>query len=55
MVGNHANGEAARHLLVNVIDAYETVLQESEMVEYPSNFRLIHGLSAGVLLFPVKS
>ena len=32
MVGNHANGEAARHQLVSVSEAYHTVLQEAETV-----------------------
>lgn len=30
MVGNHANGEASRHQLVSVSDAYQTVLQEAK-------------------------
>jgi hypothetical protein len=30
MVGNHANGEAAKHQLVNVVDAYQTVLDEAK-------------------------
>eukprot|EP00842_Homolaphlyctis_polyrhiza_P006860 jgi/Hompol1/763/HPOL_005432-RA len=31
MVGNHANGEAARHQLVSVTEAYQSVLQEAQM------------------------
>ncbi|KNC97606.1 uncharacterized protein SPPG_07075 [Spizellomyces punctatus DAOM BR117] len=30
MVGNHANGEAAKHQLVSVAEAYTTVLQEAQ-------------------------
>nr|KAJ3419320.1 hypothetical protein HK105_007100 [Polyrhizophydium stewartii] len=30
MVGNHANGEAARHQLVSVTEAYQSVLQEAQ-------------------------
>ncbi|KAJ3106846.1 hypothetical protein HDU96_008099 [Phlyctochytrium bullatum] len=30
MVGNHANGEAAKHQLVSVSEAYQTVLQEAQ-------------------------
>ncbi|KAJ3140083.1 hypothetical protein HK100_010581 [Physocladia obscura] len=33
MVGNHANGEAARHQLVSVSEAYQTVLQEARTVD----------------------
>jgi B-box zinc finger len=32
MVGNHANGEASRHQLVNVVEAYQTVLEEAKQV-----------------------
>jgi hypothetical protein len=31
MVGNHANGEASRHQLVNVLEAYQTVLKEAQL------------------------
>ncbi|KAJ8324616.1 hypothetical protein O5D80_006862 [Batrachochytrium dendrobatidis] len=31
MVGNHANGEAARHQLVSVTEAYQSVLQEAQV------------------------
>ncbi|KAJ3207583.1 hypothetical protein HDU67_007374 [Dinochytrium kinnereticum] len=30
MVGNHANGEAAKHQLVSVVEAYQTVLHEAQ-------------------------
>lgn len=30
MVGNHANGEASKHQLVNVVEAYQTVLHEAK-------------------------
>ncbi|KAI9341381.1 hypothetical protein BDR26DRAFT_860336 [Obelidium mucronatum] len=33
MVGNHANGEAARHQLVSVSEAYQTVLQEARTLD----------------------
>lgn len=33
MVGNHANGEAAKHQLVSVAEAYHTVMQEAQIVE----------------------
>ncbi|KAJ3284908.1 hypothetical protein HDU79_007752 [Rhizoclosmatium sp. JEL0117] len=33
MVGNHANGEAARHQLVSVSEAYQTVLQEARALD----------------------
>jgi hypothetical protein len=33
MVGNHSNGEAARHPLVNVADAYQSVVQEAESTD----------------------
>lgn len=32
MVGNHANGEAARHQLINVAEAYQTVFSEANAV-----------------------
>lgn len=31
MVGNHSSGEASRHQLVNVSEAYQTVLEEAQM------------------------
>lgn len=34
MVGNHANGEAARHQLVSVSEAYQSVLLESQTVRF---------------------
>ncbi|KAJ3096081.1 lariat debranching enzyme [Phlyctochytrium planicorne] len=33
MVGNHANGEAAKHQLVSVSEAYQTVLQEAQAID----------------------
>ncbi|KAH6589242.1 hypothetical protein BASA50_008719 [Batrachochytrium salamandrivorans] len=33
MVGNHANGEAARHQLVSVTEAYHSVLQEAQVAD----------------------
>jgi hypothetical protein len=32
MVGNHANGEAAKHQLISVTEAYNTILLESQSV-----------------------
>jgi hypothetical protein len=32
MVGNHANGEASKHQLVSVSEAYQSVLMESQSV-----------------------
>ncbi|KAJ3396295.1 hypothetical protein HDU80_010029 [Chytriomyces hyalinus] len=33
MVGNHANGESAKHQLVSVTEAYQTVLQEARTLD----------------------
>ena len=33
MVGNHANGESAKHQLVSVTEAYNTVLQEAQAID----------------------
>ncbi|KAJ1340406.1 hypothetical protein BSLG_004999 [Batrachochytrium salamandrivorans] len=38
MVGNHANGEAARHQLVSVTEAYHSVLQEAQVVSLPTPY-----------------
>ena len=38
MVGNHANGEASRHQLVSVSEAYQTVIQEAQAVVLLCNF-----------------
>ncbi|KAJ3296182.1 hypothetical protein HK104_001869 [Borealophlyctis nickersoniae] len=38
MVGNHANGEANKHPLVSVAEAYQAVLQEAQMVSEKSTF-----------------
>jgi len=32
MVGHHSSGEAAKHKLVSVAEAYQTVCQESSIV-----------------------
>ena len=34
MVGHHSNGEAARHKLVSVSEAYQAVVQESLSVSF---------------------
>jgi len=34
MVGHHSSGEAAKHKLVSVAEAYQTVCQESSVVSY---------------------
>jgi hypothetical protein len=38
MVGHHSSGEAAKHKLVSVVEAYQTVLAESKMVRAKAAF-----------------
>ena len=35
MVGNHSSGEATKHKLVSVTEAFDTVMKESQRVSVP--------------------
>lgn len=51
MVGNHANGEAARHQLVSVAEAYQSVIHESSSVINLDNISLIQYFKIGKMIF----